>query len=286
MEKQYKIPELDLQKIPNGIQKILGDWQKQQNDYQILSYLAAKLFNIMRLPTYYDRQICSISEKVIDKYFDDLDNLVNELDILYKYTQHRLNEAGYQKQDRIKLYRAICRSEDLKRNNLNKCYVSNSKLDDGIEPEVLAAYLMYLKENSAPKIDLEIDILSSWSQYATSHVYGCIQLEREVDVRDILFFNSSADFEGPLESNEWIVINRSNTGLIEFDSDDIIFRENFERNGVPEILRKLVAKECIASTENYYRKRRGKQYLNPFTLSQIEVPAYKWYERIFNKITS
>ena len=68
-----------------------------------------------------------------------------------------------------------------------------------------------------------MNILTSWAQN-TADYYGIIKFEKKVNPKDIIFFTYKDDFSGPIESNEYIVLNRSATGIISFPAEDIDIR--------------------------------------------------------------
>ena len=213
---QYKeIFKVERERIPSRMQEFLHDWfmEDSEGSYKMLTYLTSKVFNIIRLPTYCDRTINSITIDQVNKYIDELEDLENELETLYQYTQSRLKEAGYEESDKIKLYRGIVKESYFANLNTDSCY-SSVRDDDEIEPIVLATYILHKKQECSQIVELEINILSSWSQYTSNGTYGDITLERDIKIKDILCFNAYGDSQGPLEPNEWIVINHSNTGLI------------------------------------------------------------------------
>lgn len=286
---QYKeIPKVEKERIPSKMQEFLHDWfmEDSEGSYKMLTYLTSKVFNIIRLPTYCDRTINSITIDQVNKYIDELDDMENELETLYRYTQARLKEAGYQENDKIRLYRNICRKECFSESNIRKCSF-DYRNDNEIDPIVLATYILYEKLESSQTIELEVNILSSWSQNASSDLaYGHVTIEHEIAVKDILFCNANNDRNGPLESNEWIFINRSNTGLIDFNLEDVYFSESFKNSEIPEKLKRRFNRyDCKLAAENYFRKRECQLRLTPTEFDDIKVPRYTWYEKLINKLT-
>lgn len=283
---QYKeIPKSE--NMPSGMKSLLHDWLMDSNgDHNILTYLTSKVFNIMRLPTYNDRVICSITIEQMNEYIGKLSELEKELETLYQYTQARLKEAGYQENDKIRLYRNICRKECFSEFNIRKCSF-DYRNDSEIDPMVLATYILYEKLENSQMIELEVNILSSWSQNTSSELaYGHVTIEHEIAVKDILFFNADDDTNGPLERNEWIFINRSNTGLVEFNLENVYFSESFKNLKIPENLKRRFDKyDCKLAAEDYFRKREYQLRLTPIEFDDIKVPKYTWYEKLIDKLT-
>ena len=210
------------------MKELLSCWQSeayQLKGMQILTYLAKCHFDIQRLPQYEDRRL-SLKEQLDSnmKNYKDLDKLKNDFDILYRDTQKRLEkqfkeEFTEQEKNRIDkhilLSRRILRKEDLEENktrytNLYKC--------DLYPVETLKDVMTKQKENK--EIELPMDILTSWSENAVN-TYGVLQLNKRVPPEDIIFFTHRGDFGGPLESNEYIVLNRTPTGIISFSPTNI-----------------------------------------------------------------
>lgn len=283
MKRLEKIPKLKLEKIPPDIKELLDKWQRVNKGYRILTYLAAKVFNIVRIPTYYDRTITAITKEDIDQCFNKLESLDKDIKILYEYTQSRLKEAGFEANDKITLYRNICTDNRFLDHNLDKCYISEKCTGD-INPAVLAAYISYKKQDGSKNIDLEVDTLSSWSVNGADPRYGNVSLKLEVEVKNILHFNMSSDCDGPLETNEWIVVNDSNTGLIEFNlENDICISEKIKNKKNSERLEMKFSENDRKCAESYYRYRQ--LYLTPIAFNDIEAPSYRWYGKLINKWT-
>ena len=200
-----------------------GVWHDRlQPKALILNYLVMKKFNIIRLPTYFDRTFTfdtngnnSETLKIIDEYDDNLlEKLENQLDIAYQATQSILKKkypSGV-----VKLYRAIC---PLGTSETGDYTFANRDVDD---ITILPAYLSL---NNEEPVLLEIDTLSGWSEYGANQRYGSIVLCREWNIKDILLVADYLDKEGrelgPLESNEWLCINRDKRGIINFSKRDI-----------------------------------------------------------------
>lgn len=76
-----------------------------------------------------------------------------------------------------------------------------------------------------PSITIDVDILSGWSRIGSSY-YGCLQLSRDWPIDDILLVSDlltcKDSREPPLESDEWICINRQPTGLMRFPTERVL----------------------------------------------------------------
>ena len=124
----------------------------------------------------------------------------------------------------IVLSRRIIKANDfiehLKKNN---SYSSHIDLDTiyNCEPDLCTIY-NYVKDqkNNNKNIDIQMNILTSWAQN-TADLYGILKFEKKINPKDIIFFTYKDDLSGPIESNEYIVLNRSVTGIISFPAKDI-----------------------------------------------------------------
>lgn len=274
--------------ISTGAYDLLQVWQREREGYGILAYLVSKKFNIIRLPTYYDRVVASLEREDICQYYDKLDSLLEDLDSAYNYTQKRLQQEGYDKDDKIKLERRICKYDYFKNYNLQKCEFLREESKSGIHPMVLASHILNMKNSGNKTLEIEIDTLSSWSLASENElglysVYGEISLLQEAKIKDILFFNINENTtDNPLETNEILFINRSDTGLIEFDLDKITISQKFHEEKIPLELERRYRKEyCAEQFENYSKKR--KIYLPAPAFSNIEVPEIKIYKKLLMK---
>lgn len=239
--------------IPSSMEDLLIKWQAHANKrgVQMLTYLSKILFNIQRLPLFEDRSIALIDKD--DDFFELLkENKDNDLNIeiinskleelkkdflsLYEDTQKRIEEKfkeEFEEQEKngeekhILLSRRIIKENDfIKHLEKNNSYSSHiySNTTYNCEPDLCTIY-NYVKEqkNNNKNINIQMNILTSWAQN-TADYYGIIKFEKKVNPKDIIFFTYKDDFSGPIESNEYIVLNRSATGIISFPAEDIDIR--------------------------------------------------------------
>ena len=199
-----------------------GVWyDRLQPKALILNYLVMKKFNIIRLPTYFDRTF-TVDEstedllKIIDGYDDSLlGKLESQLDVVYQETQSILKRKY--PSGSVKLYRAIC---PLGTSDTGAHTFPNRKVDD---VTLLPAYLSLLDDEEL--VPLEIDTLSGWSEGNENQRYGSVILCKDWNIEDILLVSDYLVKEewkkGSLESNEWLCINKDKRGIVNFNMRDI-----------------------------------------------------------------
>jgi hypothetical protein len=78
------------------------------------------------------------------------------------------------------------------------------------------------KQAGLPTITIDMDILSGWSKIGSSY-YGQLKLNRAWQIDDVLLVSDLLTSERgqPLEDDEWICINRSPSGLIQFPIEHV-----------------------------------------------------------------
>lgn len=272
--------------IPESMDSLLIKWQARgHNEAQMLTYLTKKYFNIQRLPLFEDRCLSLIdinnsffdflnknqnkNKEILDINVEIINNVLHELeedfDLLYKDTQKRLEEQfkeEFEEQEKrgeerhILLSRRICRKNDLEHHAGEERHLIISDIYN-CEPHPLAIYNYINKQKLENKnIDIQMDILTSWAQN-TADTYGLIKFEKKIHPKDIIFFTHHDDSSGPIESNEYIVVNKNITGIISFSADDIIVeKETFE---------KIFTKKEI---DNYKNKELGLPPLRTYKIIQ------------------
>lgn len=226
----------------------------------IFSYLVARKFNTIRLPTYADRFYSHDFYTTVPginhyKEFQNIDEgtintLLNELDFIYQETQ-RLLQNEYQ-DGKITLERAMFPIDDK-----NRCLpLSKTDLD----------YVKHLyREKEIEKkleIEIELDILSSWSKNRDRR-YGNVTFKREWDIKDIVLYSGYLKPSVLDGGSEWLCLNRNIKGILKFDSNHIIFDKEIEKkinNGHSECYKKLNLLSSICTCfECLHRRFQYKQ---------------------------
>ncbi len=260
-------------KVSDDFRELLQDiWRDRLRPKSVLfSYLTADLFGIVRMPTYTDRSYDDQNnasnkielEALVDSYTDNqLNNLSTELKSIYDKTQAILQKQYPSK--KVTLYRAICPFDEDKQAALREY----DKL------ELIPLLIEKLKEEKEQEITLELDILSGWSERVACERYGSIELKYEWKIEDILLVSGFLE-NSPLESNEWLCINRDRRGLVNFDLNTQIKIQDRS---------KIFAKyewdyrgSTLETTkEKYYKNIRNRRlYFRPDFISNMYVPTQK-----------
>lgn len=174
----------------------------------ILTYLVKSAFNIHRFPMWEDRHFTNKlypSMEGYDKlkqvfendiFLEQHDKIIEEIKEIYSYTQKNLNEE-YENRSYVKLYR-----------NLAGEY---------------AAILLQLKNQAIKEnkttIKISTDILNSFTD--NPGTYGKdVHIEIDVPKHDVLYYASIFDY-GIMESQEFVILNRSKDSLMEIPVERI-----------------------------------------------------------------
>ncbi|PJR12797.1 hypothetical protein CEJ86_24790 [Sinorhizobium meliloti] len=146
-----------------------------------------------------------------------IDAICDELVRIYNHTQSLLQDQNLSE---VHLKRMIA---DLR--------------DRPVSRDTYAQTVMRLKRaaqaTGQPSVQLEIDIINSWGDDGGYPHYP-IMIRQSVPATDVLYFsnmianrdNSIYTHRAAVEPGEWVVLNRSPTGVIEIDANDILFDES------------------------------------------------------------
>lgn len=213
---------------------VMGGTSDSRNSFGHLklTYVAQKLFGIHRFATHPER-FNSINDKRVAYAFEKVataleqtksetwDALIGEVKRIYDQQQVLLAKEfpdGY-----------VCLQRRIRLNELDRVYFGNTQDDD--ESLSLASAmdrysslltLMVLKaqeDKEDQSYKLETDILTGWCRSDPLN-YGHILLKRYTPIADVLVaqpYLADPKHVG-LESDEWLVLNRSPSGLMELDA--------------------------------------------------------------------
>lgn len=218
----------------------------------LLSYFTAQALSFSRLPFCEDRiysHYMTHRNNFDDEVLSEIDieavkEITDELRQLYEHTQNKLKEA---KLSKVRLKRNI----HLSGSNINGYANNEANYAAGIIELVEAS-----KKLGQSTVKIEMDTLNSYtdSQGDYSHL-GDVVIETEIDAEDILYCSNLVDQNGVtklVESAEWVVVNKSPTGVIElpieaisYDQVNIQFKgemtqkraESFLERHIPFVLR-------------------------------------------------
>ena len=174
----------------------------------VLMYLYKNAFNFHRFPIWEDRHFTervftmqdneeNLKSLLMDETFlREHDNMIEEIKAVYEHTQKSL-DINYKGEDYVEL-----------RRNLSGEYAS-------ILLQIKASAL----EKNEKIVKIGADILNSFTSSFGS--YGMdAHIDMKIPKKDILCYSNVLDWS-VMESNEFIVINRSRDGLIEIPVDRI-----------------------------------------------------------------
>ncbi|MET3595130.1 hypothetical protein ABID26_004542 [Mesorhizobium shonense] len=194
--------------------------------YAFLAFFAQRAFGVHRFPFFPDRNACdSLTDRqrktVIDCVqmlsAERVNAICNELIDIHQHALNLLQEKGV---DEVHLTRKIRDGGD--------CPVSGENYAQTIMTLKKAAQVMGLDT-----IQLEMDVLNSWGD-DTGYSFFPILLRQSIPAKDVLYFsNMIANRDAPVgghrmavEQAEWVVLNRSPTGVMACAIDDIVFDES------------------------------------------------------------
>lgn len=200
---------------------LLGVWHDRLSEGSlILTYLATKSESIIRFPTHPDRSFDGLDHSggqskefdkarnyLINKTSGQLSLLEQEVKTLSINIRNVLTQSF--QGNKILLKRSV--APILQHQNL-----ASIRTCDQVEEFVRfieAAHLANLNP-----ISFDMDIVSGWSRSATNR-YGTVELRREWDISDIFLVSDLID--GPMESDEWLCLNREPSGLVSFFLADV-----------------------------------------------------------------
>lgn len=213
---KYKIEDDLLRQLLTyeGTSSALGQirgypYSKANPQYGFLITLARLAFGLYRLPGFEDRMLCHVDLESREVFASvDPAQIEKSVDALKRMYQH--GQAALRAQfptGRAKLVRGI--------RVLNHWTAENTE-------EYAAGIYDAVKLATArgdPTVRLEMDTINSFSATAESYPgYAGIDLHLEVPIEDILTNSNIID---ETEGGDWLVLNRSPTGLVEIPVENI-----------------------------------------------------------------
>lgn len=240
-------------------------WSKQSFGYVILSYLAEKALDFRRLPFCIDRvehwaysQEEEIRRRIREQLTEEKINFaVAELRQIYLHTQSKLKEKGVEK---ILLTRQLKRNSCGMRDGRSSGYAENLiKIKD-------AADLLNLDF-----IEFEMDTLNSFGSNECYLHWADVTIQHEYEIQDILYCADLVSFKGNKnfnESGEWLVLNRSPTGMVRIPTGSIFYDKKcwqdlrpFRTNEEAELF--LIENKLPLRGRTYYESTYGNMGIKP-----------------------
>lgn len=199
---------------------ITGFNRSKDLGYALLTYFANHALNIKRMPfcedrIYYRAFIDTPHEKLkhilneLNEY--RIDSIIDELKEIYSHTQKMLEPHNT-----IKLERKI------------KSQENRYSSDDHSYAETLIILKKSCEILGIRECKIEMDMLNSFGDEGAYD--GDVKLQMNIKKEDILYFSNIFKFntaqKKPVESGEWVIVNRSPTGVMTIPTEAIIFDEN------------------------------------------------------------
>lgn len=224
------INDIEKIEISDEMAKILaGIWHKRLSPGAVaFTYLAARTFGVVRYPTRPDRSVDLESDNqsreyeeavdLLDKYSEpEWQQLQDELMQIHNRTKNALNDLTSGQP--IELERAIVPMHA----GTGKNHEYNRNCDEiDSFPMLAQAALMA----GVSTVEFDVDIVSGWS-IGSLQRYGSLHLKRNWPLTDIIIVSDLLERKvqnctrlGPLESNEWLCLNRNPKGFIQFNVAD------------------------------------------------------------------
>jgi hypothetical protein len=207
-------------------QLLIGVWHDRLSPGGIvISYLAARNFDVVRFPTRPDRAVDGKGNryleavKILDGFTDnELRALADELKQITQQTQTILLELC--SSDHVLLERAVAPMDS----KTNQYLAANRQCD---QIELFPMLALAAKMAGQSSISLDFDIVSGWStssiqRYGTLHITRSWPIGNILLVSDLLSGPKKLSLSiGPLESNEWLCVNTNSRGMLEVPTTNV-----------------------------------------------------------------
>ena len=217
---------------------ITGFSGKKRNGYAFLLRLMSRAFDVNDVPIDDDRIYTRYSNEV-DAFIaslskSQLNEIAGELKYIYLHLQGIFNDAGV---THIKLRREIGPKE-LPRQKINEVTVSSHFSERLNYSDLLMLYKSAADLLGKEKIPVHMDVLKSFTDTNDKGGYGSISIELSIPAEDVLY--SYLIFPSrQMEGEEWIIMNRSLTGVVEIPASSIIIENTKIRDFYKECYKNL-----------------------------------------------
>ena len=229
---------------------ITGFSDKKRNGYAILLRLMSMALNVNDEPVDDDR-IFTRYRKEVNAFIaslnkTQLNEIVGELMKIHLHLQGILNAAGV---THIKLRREIGPKE-LPRHKINVVTLSSHFSERLAYSDLLMLYKSAADLIGKEKIPLHMDVLNSFTDTNNKGGYGSISIELSIPAEDVLYTYLMFP-SGKMEGEEWIIMNRSLTGIVEIPLSSIVISDD---------VREFYKESYRNITFNFARKLFGMEY--------------------------
>lgn len=217
---------------------ITGFSDAKRNGYAILLKIISLAFDGDEIPINDDRIYIRYGEEVeafiASLSRTQLNEIVGELVNIYRHLQGILNAEGV---THIKLRREIS-PRNLPRHKINEVKVSSRLYECLNYSDLLMLYKSAADLLGKEKIPVHMDVLNSFTDTNNKGGYGSISIELSIPAEDVLY--SYLMFpSGQMEGDEWIIMNRSLTGIVEIPASSIVISDTKIRDFYKESFRNL-----------------------------------------------
>ncbi|WP_200286713.1 hypothetical protein [Pantoea ananatis] len=201
---------------------ITGFCEQKRNGYAILLEFISILFKDSKLPIKNDRiyswygndsDVKSLIESLSKS---QLSEIITELNEVYGKTQSLLNSAGV---THVNLRREIP-PKGIPRRISKRVRISQFGIDRMSYDSLLMLYKASANILGCETIPLYMDVANSFTDTNKKGGYGSISLSFNIPIEDVLYSYLTLP-SNQMEGEEWVAINRSSTGIIEFPVSNI-----------------------------------------------------------------
>lgn len=205
---------------------ITGFCDKKRNGYAILLEFISILFEDSKLPIQNDRMYswyrnnCDVKNLIESLSDSHLSEIIDELCEIYENTQKLLNSARV---THVNLRREI-RCTTRPHHSSKVIRISKLGLDGMSYSSLLMLYKASADILGYEKIPLQMDVANSFTDASDKGGYGSISLNFNIPIEDILYSYLTLPSD-QMEGEEWIAINRSSTGIIQFPVSNITIND-------------------------------------------------------------
>ncbi|PQK87685.1 MULTISPECIES: hypothetical protein [Pantoea] len=205
---------------------ITGFCEKKRNGYAILLGFISILFENSKLPIQNDRIYSWYrNDRNVRGLIDSLSELqsieiISELNEVYVNKQRILNSAGV---THVNLRREIA-PKGIPNHISKRVRISQFGIDGMSYGSLLMLYKASANILGYEKIPVHMDVANSFTDTNDKGGYGSISLNFNIPIEDILYSYLTLPSD-QMEGEEWIAINRSSTGIIEFPVSNITIND-------------------------------------------------------------
>ncbi|UYK96270.1 hypothetical protein [Pantoea stewartii] len=205
---------------------ITGFCNQKRNGYAILIEFISILFEQSKLPIQNDRVYSwyrndsDVKGLIESLSKSQLSEIITELNEVYRNTQSLLNSAGV---THVNLRREIA-PKGIPHRISKRVRISQFGIDGMSYGSLLMLYKVSANILGYEKIPVHMDVLNSLTDTNDRGGYGSISLNFNIPIEDVMYsyFTLPSD---QMEGEEWIVINRSSTGIIELPVSNLTIND-------------------------------------------------------------